>query len=1212
MLFAKPIVVCMAMLLMAVGISYAQADRLKFRHLTVDNGLPQNSVLSIVKDKYGFMWFATWGGAVRYDGYRLQVFRAAENDTLALPDNRIGYIVADSAKNIWVQAGDYNFLYKYRYEDEQFERVLFGEVPQCVRNQMISREGGIAPSARNNRFEWRAQNNKLVQRNLNTGREHVYSPDRMQPFSLSDNIINAIYLDDQDNIWIGTHNGGVNHARLTSRPFAFEHTSPSGNGLIDNVVRTVCVDNDGRTWVGAENMGITVIERTPNGNNYKHIGRDKIRSVRVRYVYCDNRGDVWVGTKAGLFRYNKLSDSFDDCSAGICDPNVFAVFEDHNYQLWVGTYNGLAQYDRQTGQFDCLGEDVVAGKQVRAIIEDRRRCLWVATEDAGVTRLQRINGADGSETFLSNHYIHKDGNEQTPISNRVYSLAEDADGFIWMATNAGLSRLNPDDNTFTHFTIKNGLPDDIAMGVLFDGKASLWVSHKKGLTRIDTHTFEMQSFNVNDGLQGNEFNQNACFRDASTGEMFFGGTNGLNTFFPDSIKSNPFMPRPVFTRLTVMNQTVRPGQAVNGRVILDKSLTCSSDITLTWHHRTVAVEFSALHFANPLGNKYRYRLEGYDRQWQQGDASSRTAIYSQLPAGRYVLKVYAANSDGLWCDTPALLNIRVLPPWWLTWWAVLFYVAVAVALGFFVWRYIASRMELRKNEELHRAKLRFFTEVSHEFRTPLTLIVDPLERLLADDVDSNTIRHMHHMMHRNAKQLLLLINQLLDFRKLESGHLSLALQTSNLVAFVRSVAASFEARATERGIRFEVRSAVEQLEVAFDSSKINMVLNNLLSNAFKFTPNGGSVSVTVGTEGNNAVMVVSDTGMGIAKAEQEKVFEIFYQTAGGTSSNDGSGIGLALTKELVLLHGGSITLESGTGMGACFTVLLPLQTSAEATVSASEPQHLPLSGSTALTSSASADIAPDHAPFLLVVDDNADIRNYIEMSFGRTYNILTATNGNEGFSLAIDTIPDLVVSDVMMPGTDGLALCRLLKSDQRTSHIPVILLTARHSDEAKTEGFETGADAYVTKPFSTLVLQAQIRNLLEQRQRLRELFSRGTAIEMKKIAINTTDEAFLKKVTGLVDENMGDENFNIDSLAEMLKMSRSQFYRKIKALTNQSLHEFVTVLRMNKALELLLSGRCNISETAYRVGYGIPNNFTRAFAKHFGMSPTAYLEQLKE
>ncbi|AOW09970.1 hybrid sensor histidine kinase/response regulator transcription factor [Flavobacterium gilvum] len=1192
----------------------AQENILKFNHLTVNNGLPQNSVHAIAKDKYGFIWFGTWGGACRYDGYSFKVFRANDNDPTAFADNMIEAIVTDKLKNIWIKTGEPDCLYRYSYENENFKRFSTKNVAPYILNLITKPK-----AAENNKYKFTFSGSGLKQLNKITGKETLYQVNYNDPFSISDSSIFMSYIDDADNLWIGTRKGGVNQANLNIKPFNYYHADSPGNGLISNEVRAICKDKNGRMWIGSEEMGGTIIENTSQGNKYSYFNNKTfIDNRRVRSLYCDKLGFMWIGTKGGLDKYDPHTKTFKHYAAdkqksgSITSPIIFSILEDSYGILWIGTYSGLAKYDRTNDKFVYVPQPITGGVQIRVIMEDRQKNLWIATEDKGLTKLTRT--ADKPGEFKSVRYMHIAGKDDSLISNRLYSLAEDNAGMIWIATNLGLSRINPKDNTVKNFFIKDGLPDEIIMGLLFDGKESIWISHKKGLTRMNTRTFELQNFNINDGLQSNEFNQNACFKDG-TGEMFFGGQNGLNSFFPNNIHVDKNKPQIVFTQLNVMNQELHVGTKVNDRVILEKSLLSTKEIILSWWDRTFSIEFAALHYANPQGNKYKYKLEGINNQWIFTDASMRTASYSHLPSGTYTFKVYGSNGDGVWSDKPATLRIIILPPWWLSWWAIALYIAIGGFVVLFVYKYISARIEFSKNEAIHKSKLEFFTGISHEFRTPLTLIIDPLEKLISGKLDNDTVKQYHTMMHRNAKQLLLLINQLLDFRKLESGHLTLNMQQSDIIAFVKTAAASFESKAKDREIHFLIESTVSSLITRFDTAKMNMVLNNLLSNAFKFTPDQGEIVINIdilNAENQMVVIKVHDTGVGISDEEQEKVFNLFYQSEHSTSQQEGSGVGLALTKELIQLHDGEIVLESKVGLGTTFTVFLPVSGDQEVPKIGFSPEVLPVQEESVLTESAQLLDSSAELPLLLIVDDNADIRNYIAQNFSNEYRIIIATNGSEGFLKATETIPDIVVSDVMMPVMNGFELCRELKSDERTSHIPVILLTSRQSDESKTEGYETGADAYVTKPFNSNVLLAQIRNLLNQRQRLRELFSQGSDIEIKKIAINVTDEAFLNKVILHIHENLEDEEFNINVLSELLNMSRSQFYRKIKALTNQSLLDFVTTIRMNKALEYLMSGDYNISETAYKVGYSMSSNFTRTFTRHFGVSPSKYIESIRK
>ncbi len=1200
----------------AINLTYGSTyeSPLKFNHINILNGLPHNSVYSITKDKYGFMWFGTWGGAVRYDGYTFRIFRTIENDTTSLDDNRIESLATDSLQNVWILTGSRKYVFRFNYELENFERYEISKISPEKRVNVKTLPGSASASKSNNIFRWEATKHGLIEINYKTGKSVIYLNDRDNPFSISDNDVRNIYLDDINLIWLGTQSGGVNVASLHKKPF---HTFTSGetsNGLIENAVRAVCVDKSGRILVGSENQGITIIGKEKGKLSYDYLEKNKIRNPEIRALLCDKDGIIWIGTKDGLYTYNPDKKSLKEHTTNICNHGIYALHEDKYGVIWVGTLYKLAWYDRKNDQFVILDREITGGVQIRDIFEDSQDNLWIATEDAGITKLIRKLGNATAPTFTSIRYFHEKGNTNSIVSNRTFSIEEDKLGMIWIATNSGLSRLNPNDGIFTHFTENEEMPDNLFMGVIFDQHESVWVSHNRGLSRININTLEKKHFNTHDGLQAGVYSQSTCYRDSRTGLIYFGGTNGLNTFYPEQIETNPHPPKVVFTDLSVMHETVKPGKKINNRIILDKSITLSNKLTLSHRDKTFRISFSALHYTNPKANQYRYKLEGFDQKWISANAFSRSASYSNLAAGNYKLLVHASNSDGVWTLEPSTLIIQILPPWWLTWWAIVLYIAFASFIIWLIIHYFISRIKLKKEKEIHQAKLNFFTEVSHEFRTPLTLIIDPLEKMMHQKLSEETTVNYFGLMHRNANQLLHLVNQLLDFRKLESGRMAINIAQTDIVSLVRSTANSFDNQAKDRNIKFEIRSDSEHFEIQIDSEKIVMVINNLLSNAFKFTSPGGEVSIRIQTEdlpGNYIEINVEDNGNGIIKEDQKRIFEMFFQSGHKGNFQKGSGIGLALTKELIALHGGEIGVTSREGYGSCFTVRLPINCNDNNT----QTYHKRMSDDndrfTEQNKTQQITTKSESKPILLVVDDNADIRQYIRINFEQEFHIRVATNGKEGVEVAIECIPDLIISDVMMPEMDGFELCGLLKSDQRTSHIPVILLTASHSDSSKLQGFENGADAYVTKPFQSRVLMAQAHNLIGQRRRLRELFTNGSALELQKIAINNADQTFLTKITQYIEENMEEGDISMETLAEKLKMSRTQFYRKLKALTNQTYHDFVIIIRMRKAIEYLTEGEHNISEIAYKVGYSIPTNFTRAFSKQYGLTPTQYVDNLK-
>ncbi len=561
----------------------AQGKHLQFDQLTVNDGLPQNSVYSIAQDKYGFMWFGTWGGAVRYDGYKMKVFRAHGNDTTSFSDNRISAIFSDSLQNIWIEVEPREFLFKYNYETETFSRFPKDQVPYDVSKKLKERYGSNEKQEENQTYRWITSPNGLVQINRKTGDTTIYRADSNDPLSISGNWVKYIYLDDSEHLWVGTQSVGVNYADLYTKPFVNYYKGQNGDRLIDNAVRAVCKDHQGRIWVGSENQGITIIAPSQDGPEYFYIGEEKIQNLQIRALYCDSQGIVWIGTKRGLYYYDPEEDSFTQCSKATCNLGIFSITEDQNGNLWVGTFYALALYDKQNDRFRCYDNNLgLAGSQIMDLMVDHANNLWIATEDGGLSRLKPDEGSIESGVFDITNYTYTTGTEKGLLSNRTYSLAEDQEGQIWIATTEGLSRLNPKTNTFQHFTEQNGLTDELTMAVAFDGKESVWVSHTKGLSRVNTLTGELQNFNMKDGLQGNEFKQNATYHHTESGRLFFGGSNGLTSFDPDQINTNPYPPQMVLTKLNIMHQDVQRGTMVNDRKILENSLLTTDKITLTW------------------------------------------------------------------------------------------------------------------------------------------------------------------------------------------------------------------------------------------------------------------------------------------------------------------------------------------------------------------------------------------------------------------------------------------------------------------------------------------------------------------------------------------------------------------------------------------------------------------------------------------------------
>jgi len=1218
---------------------------LRFSNYNVDNGLSQNTITGIIKDKYGFIWIGTWEGLCRYDGYKFTVYRAEIEDSNAITNNRINNVFKDTNDIVWVVTSDQTFC-RYNYDNDNFSRFSYDKVPSYFYNEIL-------PKIRNNRlraenpdyiWEYKSNEKEFIQTSKKTGKQVSYKDSPNNFISVNYENITFLYYDNQDILWIGTENNGIFKADTRIKPFInYEKLQNTNNSLIDNLVRAIAEDNNGNIWVGTLNKGVTKID-TKN-KRYIHLQHnDRISNSlidnRIRSIYCDEFGYIWIGTKNGLDKYNKQNNSFEHftnrTNNNIINNSVFCITEDHNHNLWIGTSNAISKYDRKRNCFIAFNPDsLLTRRNVRVIYEDTKHNLWIGTEGNGLIVLKRDTLAASEKLIVLKHYLYKKGNENSLINNTVLTIVEDEHGMIWIGTNNGLCKLDIKKEIFYKFNVKSGFPDDLIMGILDDNKGNIWISHKKGITRMNVTDYSIRTFTRSDGLPCNEFLQNAYYKSNVSGKMYFGGVNGFTVFNPDSIFDNPHYPFIVFTSLRIFNKPVDVGQKINGKIVLEKSLLETKEIFLSYNFKNITIEFAGLHYSNPSENKYEYMLEGFDKNWISTYGNENFANYANLEPKKYIFKVKSANCDGVWNPIPKCLIIHVLPPWWRTWWAYAIYILIIIALLYFFYNYIISKIEYRnqlalermkaeKMHEIDQMKIDFFTNVSHELRTPLSLILDPLEKLHSDQVDSSKLKNYYAIMYRNAKRLLLNINQLLDFRKIEAGKLNLELSKNDIIAFVNNIVEMFSLQANKRNIILRLNAFTQSYMMYFDKDKLDKILFNLISNAFKYTPDNGEICVDIEKEKTNDEKIdneflkiyIKDTGIGIADDEKDKIFDIFYQAKGQKVYNgDSSGLGLALTKKLIELHKGEIFVESELGKGSCFILKLPVLYNENVLYENNEEfyehkQNMIIDENIVDKSRHELENTDNinEKSVLLIVEDNEDVRNYLKDELNENFFIVESDNGLDGYNVAVENMPDLIISDIMMPGIDGIELCKKLKNNEITSHIPIILLTARHSMESKIAGYETGADAYVTKPFSSALLKIQVKSIIESRKKLRQLFSKNVFIDPKIISSNITDEKFLNKIIEIVKENI--MNIDTELLAEKLKVSKRQLYRKIQSLTGQTVHDFVSNIRLNMAIELLLQGELNISEISYKLGYTELSNFTRSFKNKTGKSPKTFVKDM--
>lgn len=920
--------------------------------------------------------------------------------------------------------------------------------------------------------------------------------------------------------------------------------------------------------------------------------------------FTDSRGRVWVGTfRKGIYLKDgdKVSHFMqEDVPNKDIDYNIVRDFaEDHQHQIWVCYHGGVGRFDEQAKRIFPLQNKLFVGNtNINSIVFDRQHRLWAATNKGLIV-----------------------GN-QLKLKAVCKALAIDKQGWIWVGTMNGVYVFDIQNGKTYRYGKEEGMTNEMIQDLVVDKLDEVWVTTANGLCRIrrtrsSEQPFALTMFDSQNKLGDAKFLPRTA-ASMVDGKLFFGSSTGFYIVDPIQVKDMEYTGHPVFTSLLVNNQEVVAGKEYDGRVILPFALSTTKKIVLEHDENFITVHFSGLNFDMPHHTYYKYRLQGVNNDWIEinpQDGIGR-ANYTDLSPGTYKLEVYSAGLDKVWSKQSATLEIEVLAPLWATWWAKLLYFLAFIALVIFVVRWKIEqnrkRMENEKYKELEEMKYRFFTNISHEFRTLLTLIITPIGSILKRTTDGET-RHQLNDVSRNAGDLLQLVNQLLDFRKMEMNGEHLNLTSGNLNEFIQYTTMKFMPLAEQKNIRLAFEDKTEGLFMYFDKDKVGKILTNLLSNAFKFTKAGGSVCVSLEKcildSRRCAHIIVEDTGCGIPKEDQAHVFERFYRTEQDSSSQQiGSGIGLNMVYEYIQLHEGKVSLESEESKGSRFIVDIPADLKREVQQEASEENRI--------ASPVMADVVDGAVGVqtfrkiektVLVVEDNEDFSHFLSQELGRIYNkVLTAKDGIEGAMMAEAENPDIIVSDVMMPRMNGTDMCRRIKENIETSHIPIILLTAWSTDEGRAAGYKAGADAYIAKPFDMEVLLARISNLLEKQEKRQRDFSHSISLDPKTVTDSSPDEDFLKEVIACIEKNIDNSEYTIDSLSTDVVMSRMSLYRKMKSLTGQTPADFIRTVRLKTAAKLLKEEKCTVSEACYRTGFASPQNFAKHFKEMFGVLPSQY------
>jgi signal transduction histidine kinase/ligand-binding sensor domain-containing protein/DNA-binding response OmpR family regulator len=1214
------------------------------------NSISMNHITCIKADIEGNIWAGTQEGLNQFisekEGFRR--FLNEPGNNLSLSNDVISSITVDPEGNLWVgtSGGGVNKIIK-KGNEFFFERYTSGVGPKSLSNNYI-----LSLSADKNGFLWIGTDNGGLNRlSINNGNIDIYRMTEGEEYSLKSNSIWSLYCDNEDRIWIGSYNKGISVIDERFGKFnSFKKNIYDKNSLPDNDVTGFAEDSKGNIWIATDGGGIckfNPITRKIENTITSSAGDNRIINNALQNIFIDHEDNIWIcAWGGGIDKLNKkgirIRNYKLDRYQGSGNNNPIGIFTDSKSNMWVGTSgSGLFRYNKQKDRFDpvvSINESQILSRNsyITCLLEDSQGTIWVTS----VYGLGIIKAKDDLSFECTDLFHTEDTNSIS--SNTLLSIFEDSRKRMWFGTSdKGLNLYDRNTKSFTHISKSNGLASNTIQGILEDDEGQLWISTNRGISRLNYESMTVMNFSQEDGLCSNEFYSRSCLR-ARNGELYFGNENGFNLFSPGKIKSNPIIPEVYLTDFKINNRSININDK---RSPLKKHISVTDEIRLTYKQSSFTIDFVALNYTHSSRNRFCYKLVGFDEDWIC-IGTSRSAYYTNIKPGSYVFLVKGSNNDGVWNEKPAKLKIIIEPPYWKTWWAKLIYL-----LTFFVTvlllivirneradikaRLKVEQMAREKEHELNESNIRFFTNISHEFRTPLSLILAPLESLLG--TAKLKTKEQLLVIYRNANKLLRLTNNLLDFRKLQVGITRLQVKQFDIVSFIHEISSYFAENMKSRSIEFKIESDKSISLVWLDPEKLETIILNLLSNAYKFTPDHGSIRVYLSTktgldlsndwsyisanikDDQNFIEVsITDNGIGIQSEELPMIFDMFYRSDSTMIKRySGTGIGLALVKGLTELHHGFIKAESIPGQKTSLVFILPVDRNVykENEIQIEADNQISKEGSGYYEYFSPPNIKvpeekyPDKdKPEILIVEDNDELRSFLVRELEKNFNISHADNGLDGIDRAISDIPDLIVSDILMPKASGIELCKAVKSDLRSCHIPVILLTAKTTVPDQIEGIETGADAYITKPFNIQFLNTMIMQLIESRRKLYAHFSQDVYIMPGKLTSNKMDQEFLQKTIDYIMHNIAENKLSVEGLAVTLSLSRSNVYRKIKALTGQTIVEFIRTIRLKHALKLMETKKYTIAEIAYQTGFSSPSYFTRSFKENYGKTPSEYLE----
>jgi len=1192
--------------------------------------LSSNIVSTLFFDSKGLLWVSTLTGLDKFD-FKTEKFIHYDIKTRnpeAPPnyfDGTVYSICETRNGDLWL--GSLSGLVKFNRQNGNYKifpnryevfRYGWGSVMQIVEDS-----SGIL---------WLATPAELMSFDPKNNLYNYIRNDPSDQYSISYNSISSLFIDRTGILWVGTAGMGINiYDPKVNRFSIFAYKNDPSSRITGFSIRSILQENDDIIWISTDvlykwNRRTGEIKDFETDSNRP----DDFGNTGPWSMIKSYDGKIWTATTEGVFRYDPTTEKsrqykFNPADTlGLPQKEAFAVFEDHQKNIWVATQNYFSKLiDLDKGIFKSFAYQTPLpyNQRVRPVIyQDKKGLFWIGTRN-GLLVFDQYN-----QTFFT--YKNDPTKKFTLNNDNINSICPDPanpDKILWLGTSGGgLNKFNIDEGTFAHFTESEGLPNNVVYGILPDRNGNLWLSTNKGLSKFNPKKNIFRNYDVLDGLQSNEFNTGAFYL-GKNGEMFFGGIKGLNYFYPDNVKDNPYIPRIVLTKLKLGDDVIT---VKKNNSILHKTISETTKLLLTYDEDVITFEFAALDFSAPRKNRYAYKLENFNKDWIYS-GSVRSATFTHLPPGKYIFRVKGTNNDGIWNENGVALELIITPPWWSTIWAYLVYLTLFLLILYFIRGYELNRLRLKNQLKLEKVetdtlrnldhlKSSFFANISHEFRTPLTLILGQIESVMSSDIATKEKGKLQ-IANRNARRLLTLINQILDLSKLEAGSMELKAEQHNIVSFLKSIFYSFESLAESKKITLKFESDLSNIPLKFDPDKIEKIICNLISNALKFTSENGEIKVSIMVISNKIKIIIKDTGIGIPENRLPHIFDRFYQVDSSiTREYEGTGIGLALTKELIELHKGSIYAKSKFGEGTEFIIDFPrgelnsennlLVEINDRNISFTDNEYLhDLHDNSEITMSEENQLLKTgQREIVLIVEDNVDVLNYINEQLEKDYQIHKAANGEEGFVKAQNEIPDLIITDVMMPKMDGYQLSSKIRNDEKTSHIPIIMLTAKAGLDDKIEGLETGIDDYLTKPFSSKELLVRVRNLINQRKQLRKKFSKSTIIKPADVTEVSVDRVFLEKVINTIEKYFSNEQFTVDTLAEEMNMSVSQLNRKLNALIDQPPGQMIRTYRLQRAADLLKQNAGTVAEICYRVGFNDQAYFSRAFKKEFGCSPSEY------